>query len=167
MYHLRLHVHSKLKAEQVVVHFLFEVRPCLLNLWYTTLFNKFARKGWQLDALNMFRPEPTCYLEFKLRYLKNQKLDVKELSEPTVSWRKGKTCVLKLFLYSIFSKKSNFGQSDTRWFYGKKCFHWKGKSNSITAEIDKVANEMCCDFRLQWIKCVTLVRNQIFIFKLG
>ena len=48
-------------------------------------------KGWQLHA---FSPLAIvyCYLEFKLRYLKNLKLfsiRVKELSEPIVLWRKG------------------------------------------------------------------------------
>ena len=47
-------------------------------------------KGSQLDA---FSPQAIvyCYLEFKLRYLKNLKLfsiRVKELSEPIVLWRK-------------------------------------------------------------------------------
>ena len=48
-------------------------------------------KGWQLHALSPLAIV-YCYLEFKLRYLKNLKLfsvRVKELSEPIVLWRKG------------------------------------------------------------------------------
>ena len=60
-----------------------------------------------------------CYHEFKLRYLKNQKLfstTVKALFEPTVL-RKKRRRIFALFK-SIFLR--NRSLSNARWFYGKK-----------------------------------------------
>ena len=62
-----------------------QINTCIKLIGLSTI------KGWQLHA---FSPSAIvyCYLEFKLRYLKNLKLfsiRVKELSEPIVLWRKG------------------------------------------------------------------------------
>ena len=100
-------------------------------------------QGSQLGA---FCPYPIlyCYCEFKLCYLKNQKLfpirvkeiiwayssvkkrlllsSKKKLFEPTVRWKKGDR-VFALFK-SIFLR--NRSLSNTWWFYGKKCKIGKG-----------------------------------------
>ena len=67
-----------------------------------------------------------CYLEFKLRYLKNVKLfsvRVKELFEPVVLRKRQR--VFALFK-SIFLR--NRSLSNARWFCGKKTQNLEGKS---------------------------------------
>ena len=82
-----------------------------------------------------------CYHEFKLRYLKKQKLFsiwVKELFEPTVL-RKKRRWLFALFK-SIFLR--NRSLSNARWFYDKKCKIEKG--NLYLTENRSSWNEMCC-----------------------
>ena len=79
-----------------------------------------------------------CYLEFKLRYLKNLKLfsiRVKELFELIVLRR-----VFALFK-SIFLR--NRSLSNARWFWCKKCKI--GKGNLFLTENRLSRNEMWCE----------------------
>ena len=95
-------------------------------------------KGSQLGA---FCPYVIvyCYLEIKLRYLKNLKLfsiRVKDLFEPIVLGRKADG--LLLFL-KAFSWESDLWVT---WFYGKKCKTWKGNMNLIENRLS--GNETWC-----------------------
>ena len=92
-----------------------------------------------------------CYHEFKLRYLKNQKLfsiRVKELFEPK------RRRVFALFK-SIFLR--NLSLSNARWFYGKKSKI--GKGNLYFTENRLSWNEMCCAADNQNYMCHTCAKE--------
>ena len=81
------------------------------------------------SQLGVFCPQAIgyCYLKFKLRYLKNQKLfpiRVKESFEPIVLRNKGDG-VFALFISICLRNRS---LSNARCFYGKKTQNWEGKS---------------------------------------
>ena len=83
-----------------------------------------------------------CYLEFKLRYLKNLKLfsiSVKELFEPIVLRKKR--------------------QDNARWFYGRKLKI--GKENLYLTEIDKFETK-CAVLQIITIICVTYEQKDFF-----
>ena len=82
-----------------------------------------------------------CYHEFKLRYLKNQKLfsiRLKYLFEPIVLQKKRR----QVFVLSKSIFLRNRSLSNARWFYGKK--HKIGKGNLYLTENWLSSNEMCC-----------------------
>ena len=81
-----------------------------------------------------------CYLEFKLRYLKNLKLfsiRVKELFEPIVLRNKKRRRVFALFITFFLRNRS---LSNARWFYGKKRKIRKG--NRYVTENQSKTNEI-------------------------
>ena len=97
-----------------------------------------------------------CYHEFKLRYLKNQKLfsiRVKELFEPIVLQKK-RRWVFAPFK-SIFL--SNRSLSNAGWFNAKKRKIRKGNLHSTENQLRW--NEMCCAADNHNYMCLTCARE--------